>query len=65
MIQEMENDRRYSSGIVTEIVPFEKLFPAENYHQDYFATNSTQPYCAYIIAPKLTKIKTKFSDKLK
>lgn len=42
--------------IVTEIVPLEKFYPAEDYHQDYFALNGHAPYCRAVIAPKLKKL---------
>jgi peptide-methionine (S)-S-oxide reductase len=41
--------------ITTQIVPLKKFYPAEEYHQDYFAKNPNAPYCAYIIRPKLQK----------
>jgi peptide-methionine (S)-S-oxide reductase len=47
---------RFSSPIVTEIVAFEKFYPAEDYHQDYFRNNPNQPYCAVVIRPKLQKL---------
>ena len=43
--------------IVTQIVPFEKFYPAEAYHQDYFAKNPNQSYCYFVIRPKLHKFK--------
>ena len=45
----------YSNDIVTEIVPFEKFYIAEDYHQDYFNNNKNQPYCNFVIKPKLDK----------
>jgi len=46
-----------SDPITTEIVPLAKFWPAEDYHQDYFAKNPDQPYCAAVIAPKIDKLK--------
>ena len=45
----------YDNDIVTEIVPFEKFYIAEDYHQDYFNNNKNQPYCNFVIKPKLDK----------
>ncbi len=55
----------WNSPIVTEITAFSNFYAAENYHQDYFEYNSSQPYCRAVIAPKLDKFKSKFQDKLK
>ncbi len=49
---------------VTELVPFENFYPAENYHQDYFAKNSQQAYCQIIINPKLEKVQKMFGELL-
>jgi peptide-methionine (S)-S-oxide reductase len=51
--------------IVTEIVPFEKVYVAEDYHQEYFANNPYQPYCMAIVAPKVHKFRKQFVDMLK
>ena len=51
--------------IVTEIAPLQKFYPAENYHQDYYRLNSTQPYCQLVIAPKVQKFKKDFQDRLR
>jgi peptide-methionine (S)-S-oxide reductase len=45
--------------IVTEIVPLVKFWPAEDYHQNYFAKNPTQGYCAFVIRPKVKKLQSK------
>jgi peptide-methionine (S)-S-oxide reductase len=55
----------YSDPIVTEIAPFEKLYEAEDYHQNYFNENGSQPYCTFVIQPKVEKFKKVFSEKLK
>ncbi len=51
--------------IVTEIVPFDTFYEAEEYHQDYFAQNPYQPYCVYVVDPKVRKFRKSFQDKLK
>jgi peptide-methionine (S)-S-oxide reductase len=55
----------FPAPIVTEIVPFEEFFVAEDYHQNYFANNPNQGYCRVIISPKVHKIREIFRDKLK
>ena len=54
----------FRSRIVTQISAFEKFYPAEDYHQDYYRQNSRAQYCAVVIAPKLEKFKKVFKDKL-
>ncbi|MCE9561363.1 MAG: peptide-methionine (S)-S-oxide reductase MsrA [Planctomycetes bacterium] len=55
----------FSKPLVTEIVPFVEFYPAEMYHQDYYATNGRQPYCQAVIRPKVDKLKAVFADKIK
>ena len=51
--------------VVTELVKFEKFYPAEDYHKNYYETHKDQPYCELVIAPKLEKVREKFRDLLK
>lgn len=55
----------FSSPIVTEITPFTNFYPAENYHQDYYNLNGMQPYCQFVVKPKVDKLKKFFADRLK
>lgn len=55
----------YENPIVTEITPAGEFWPAENYHQEYFANNPNQPYCAAVVAPKVAKFRQKFALRLK
>lgn len=55
----------FRSQIVTAIQPYENFYPAENYHQDYYENNPKQPYCQYVIKPKLEKFRKVFKDELK
>ena len=55
----------FGGPIVTQIVPFTEFYRAEDYHQNFFASNSRQPYCVFVIGPKLEKLKEVFHDKLK
>lgn len=50
--------------VVTEVVPFEAFYPAEEHHRDYFARNPEQGYCRVIIAPKVAKFRKRFADRL-
>jgi peptide-methionine (S)-S-oxide reductase len=63
--QELDASGAFNSPIVTEIVPVGKFYKAEDYHQNYYNLNSSQPYCSYVITPKLEKLKKVFKDKLK
>ncbi|MEB4592999.1 bifunctional methionine sulfoxide reductase B/A protein [Candidatus Thiothrix sp. Deng01] len=54
----------YRDPIVTEIVPFETFYKAEDYHQDYFNLNAGQGYCQVVISPKLRKFRDKYKDRL-
>jgi peptide-methionine (S)-S-oxide reductase len=51
--------------VVTEIVPLQAFYPAEEYHQDYFAKNPDQGYCQLIINPKLKKLRDRYAARLK
>ena len=52
-----EAQKRFVDPIVTEIAPLTAFYPAEEYHQDYFAKNPDAAYCRFVIAPKLKKLK--------
>jgi len=65
VIREVEAEDVYDNPIVTEVKPFDKFYIAENYHQEYFANNPNQPYCAAVVAPKVAKFRNKFVDRLK
>jgi peptide-methionine (S)-S-oxide reductase len=54
----------WSDPIVTEIAPLETFWPAERYHDDYYARNPQNPYCAVVVAPKVAKARKLFLDKL-
>lgn len=55
----------WKDPIVTEITAFTNYYPAEGYHQEYYAQNSRQPYCSFVIAPKIKKFREQFRDRLK
>lgn len=62
---ELDSSGAFDAPIVTEIVPFTKFYKAENYHQNYFNEHGAQPYCLFIIKPKVEKFKKAFKDKVK
>jgi len=55
----------FSDPVVTEISAFKAFYPAEDYHQDYYAENGDQPYCQFVVAPKVEKFKKVFKERLK
>ena len=63
VIRELDAEGLWSRPIVTEVRAAGPFYPAENYHQDYFRTNPNQPYCAYIVAPKVKKFREKFAHR--
>jgi peptide-methionine (S)-S-oxide reductase len=63
--KELDNAKVYDDPIVTEIVPYSMMYVAENYHQNYFNQNGNQPYCSFVIQPKIDKFQKVFKDKLK
>src|SRR5690606_9879480 len=64
-IKELEELGIYDDPIVTEVTKFDAFYPAENYHDDYFANNPNQPYCMGVVAPKVAKFRKAFADRLK
>ncbi len=65
IIAEITAEGLYENPIVTEMTAFDKFWPAEDYHQEYFANNPNQGYCAAIVAPKVAKFRQKFASRLK
>ena len=65
IIAELTAEHAFEAPIVTEVKPLTRFYAAENYHQNYFAQNSSQPYCAYVISPKLAKFRRKFAERLR
>lgn len=64
-ITKLNAAKAYKSKIVTQVVPFKVFYKAENYHQNYYNLNGSQPYCKYVIQPELEKFKAVFKNKLK
>ena len=65
MIRELVADKAFAGPIVTRVEPAERFWQAEPYHQDYLENNPMQPYCAFVVAPKLAKFRKKFAEKRK
>jgi len=61
----LEESKAYDKPIVTTIEPLGDFYKAEDYHQNYFSQNGDQPYCTFIIQPKVEKFRKAFADKLK
>jgi peptide-methionine (S)-S-oxide reductase len=64
-IRELEAAKTFGKPIVTTLEPLTKFYPAEDYHQKFYANNPYQPYCQYSIPPKLDKLQQRFSQLLK
>ncbi|OWK47353.1 peptide-methionine (S)-S-oxide reductase MsrA [Fimbriiglobus ruber] len=65
VIAEVTAEKLWADPVVTEVAPFTKFYPAEGYHQGYYRDNPYQPYCAYVISPKVAKFRKQFAAKLK
>jgi peptide-methionine (S)-S-oxide reductase len=55
----------WDAPIVTEVEPLSVFYPAEDYHQEYYQNNASQPYCRAVVAPKVAKVRQKYMEKLK
>jgi peptide-methionine (S)-S-oxide reductase len=65
LVAALEREGVYDRPIVTRVVPLEAFYPAERYHQEYYRRNPAQPYCQAIIAPKVTKLRRAYLERLK
>ena len=65
VIKEIESTGIWGRPIVTQVKPFEAFYKAEDYHQEYFRLHGRQPYCQFVIAPKVAKFRQHFRDRLK
>ena len=64
-IAQLEEKQTWDDPIVTQVVPLEKFYAAEDYHRDYYERNPAQGYCRIVIAPKVAKARQHFLEKLK
>lgn len=65
IINALTKGKMYDSPIVTTLEPLTKFYKAENYQQNYYANNKSQPYCKLVIQPKIEKFEKLFKDRLK
>ena len=63
--QKLNDAHAFPNPVVTEIAAAPTFYKAENYHQDYYNLNGTQPYCQFVVKPKVDKVRAVFGDKLK
>ncbi|HEX6484803.1 MAG TPA: peptide-methionine (S)-S-oxide reductase MsrA [Ktedonobacteraceae bacterium] len=61
----LEKSGAYKKPVVTEIVPFTNFYPAEDYHKEYYDRNRSQPYCQYVIDPKVRKLLKEYRKEVK
>jgi peptide-methionine (S)-S-oxide reductase len=64
-IAELNASSALPGPVVTSVEPAKEFFVAEDYHQEYFVNNSNQPYCQFVVSPKVKKFEKKFADKMK
>ena len=65
VVELLTKDKVYNKPIVTEVTKFDAFYVAEDYHINYFARNKNQPYCQYVVAPKVEKFRKVFKEKMK
>jgi peptide-methionine (S)-S-oxide reductase len=65
VIRKFEEEKVWDEPIVTEVVPLDVFYPAEDYHQEYYKNNPAQAYCQVVIAPKVSKFRRDFLNRLK
>lgn len=63
--KQLDSSGKFANTIVTEITEWTNFFPAEGYHDDYFDLNGEEPYCQFVIRPKIAKFELDFKSKLK
>ena len=65
VIADLTKEKLFDHPIVTQVVPFKAFYSAEKYHQEYYKKNSGQPYCQFVISPKVAKLKKLYAARLK
>ena len=65
LIKDLNAQKIFDRPIVTEVTKLDKFYMAEDYHQEYFARNTFQPYCQAVVAPKVSKFRKHYLEKLK
>lgn len=64
-IAELTREQAFAGRIVTEVLPAPRFWPAEPYHHNYFARNGAEPYCQYVVGPKVAKFRSRFAKRVK
>lgn len=62
LMAEITQKNLFAAALTTELLPVENYWPAEDYHQNYFARNPFQGYCAAVVAPKIEKFQRTFAQ---
>jgi peptide-methionine (S)-S-oxide reductase len=65
VIDDLNHTEVFDDPIVTEVIEYSRFYKAETYHQNYYNNNKAQPYCTFVVAPKVKKLKKSFGDKIK
>lgn len=65
LLRQIGQDKLFGAPVVTELEPLQSYWPAEAYHQDYFANHPNQGYCSFVVGPKVDKFRKTFSSRLK
>lgn len=65
IMEEIEKIGLWNNKIVTEVSNFVRFYPAEDYHQTYYKLHGSEPYCSFVISPKMAKFRKEFKERLK
>jgi peptide-methionine (S)-S-oxide reductase len=65
LIKDLNESRLWEKPIVTQVVPLDKFYPAEDYHREYFSHHPEQAYCRMVISPKVNKFRKQWAKRLK
>ncbi len=65
VIRELTAEKAFANPIMTAVEPATVFYPAEDYHQQYFENHPYQPYCAFVVAPKVQKFRKKFAERVR
>jgi len=65
VIAQVEQEKLYPGKVVTQVEDAQPYYPAERYHQDYFENNAGQPYCMFVVAPKVSKFRKQYASRLR
>lgn len=65
VMEELRREEIWDDPLVTQVEPLETFYPAEDYHQNYYRTNPSQPYCQVVVAPKVSRFRRSFAHRLR